>query len=401
MKNGAFVVLKKELARFFGDKRLFFTTVIMPGLMIFIIYSVMGNAMQSVYDTSSSVYEIACVNMPEELSEAFPEENYRFTEVDLSELDSVKEKLSEKEYELCVVFPEDFSEKLLNFTVGNNEDSVPNIEVYYYSASISSSNAYSSFCSVLDSIEEQISNVFNINFIDSPEDVNMYDVATEAEASGTVFAMILPMLLMVLMYSSCVALAPESIAGEKERGTIAAMLITPVPRNRIILGKILALSTMALLGGLSSFLGTFLSMPALLGDMEDTVSGLSGEYYVFTDYIWLIVIILATVMLFVTAISILSTIAKTVKEASTLVMPLMIVVMVISFTSMYSTNAREEFYWYLIPVYNSLQSMIGIFSFSIQPMNLVATVLSNIVYSTVGLFVLTKLFNNENVMFGK
>ena len=40
MKNGALVVLKKELARFFGDKRLFFTTVIMPGLLIFVMYNV-------------------------------------------------------------------------------------------------------------------------------------------------------------------------------------------------------------------------------------------------------------------------------------------------------------------------------------------------------------------------
>ena len=35
-------------------------------------------------------------------------------------------------------------------------------------------------------------------------------------------------------------MAPESIAGEKERGTIATMLITPIRRSDVALGKILA-----------------------------------------------------------------------------------------------------------------------------------------------------------------
>ncbi len=401
MKNGTLIIFKKELARFFGDRRLLFTTVIMPGLLIFVMYSIMGNAMTSMLDTSDEACKIAAVNMPSAIESIFPKENYEFTEIDGSELDDAKEKLSEKEYDLCMVFPENFEKSLTDYQPGQNADSVPNVEIYYYSASISSSNAYSSARDILDGVEQQISNVFNINFAESAEDMAKYDVATEAEASGTFLAMILPMLLMMLMYSSCAALAPESIAGEKERGTIATLLITPVPRNQIILGKILALSVMALLGGLSSFLGTFLSMPALLGDVDDAVGGLSGEYYMFTDYVWLIVIILVTVMFFVTIISVLSTLAKSVKEASTLVMPLMIVVMVASFASMYASNAKEEIYWYFIPIYNSIQSMIGIFSFSIAPVNMAAAIMSNIAFTLIGLVVLTKLFGSEKVMFSK
>ena len=81
--------------------------------------------------------------------------------------------------------------------------------------------------------------------------------------------MILPMILMTMMYASCMSFAVESIAGEKERGTIASMLITPTPRNQIITGKILALSIMALLGGLSTFLGTMLSMPKIANQSND------------------------------------------------------------------------------------------------------------------------------------
>ena len=243
--------------------------------------------------------------------------------------------------------------------------------------------------------------MFNINHLDSTDDGNIYDVATDEEASGVLFAMILPMILMTMMYSSCVSFSVESIAGEKERGTIASLLITPTPRNQIIIGKVLALSVMALLGGLSSFLGTLLSMPMLVGTMEDAVGGISAKYYLFTDYLWLILIILSTIILFVTLISVLSTFAKTVKEASSLVMPLMIVVMLVSFGSMYGTEAKSELYWYMIPVYNSVQSMVGIFSFNASPINIGVTVLVNLLFTTVGLFILTKMFNNENIMFGK
>ena len=400
MKNTAFVVFKKELTRFFGDKRLLFTTVLLPGLIIFVMYSVMGQAMTSSFSTTDSTFNIAVVNMPSTVKDSFKSNRYNITNLKTDDIDSVREKISNKSYQLCLVFPEDFDEILLNYSAAKSEDNIPNVEIYYNSSDIQSSNAYGEVVGILGDIEEEVSNVFDINHLDSDEE-NTYDVATDEEASGMLFAMILPMILMTMMYTSCVSFAVESIAGEKERGTIASLLITPTPRNQIILGKVLALSVMALLSGLSSFIGTMLSMPMLVGTMEDAVGGISAEYYVFSDYLWLILIILSTIILFVTLISVLSTLAKTVKEASSLVMPLMIVVMLVSFGSMYGTEAKSEIYWYMIPVYNSVQSMVGIFSFDASPINMGVTLLVNLLLSSVGLFALTKMFNNENIMFGK
>lgn len=401
MKNAAFVVFKKELTRFFGDRRLLFTTVILPGLIIFLMYTVMGQAMSSTLNTDDSTFNIAAVNMPSSVESCFESDRYNITDISVNDVDYIREEISNKEYQLCVVFPEDFDETLMNYTGKDSRKEVPNVEIYYNSSDIQSSNAYGEAAAVLSGIEENVSNVFDINRLDSPDDENIYDVASDEEASGMLFAMILPMILMVMMYSSCVSFSVESIAGEKERGTIASLLITPTPRNQIIIGKVLALSVMALLSGLSSFLGTMLSMPMLVGSMEDAVGGISAEYYVFTDYLWLILIILSTIILFVTLISVLSTLAKTVKEASSLVMPLMIIVMLVSFGSMYGTEAKSELYWYMFPVYNSVQSMVGIFSFNASPINIGVTILVNLLFSTVGLFALTKMFNNENIMFGK
>ena len=48
MKN-ILTIMKKEFARFFKDKRLCFTTILMPGLLIYIIYSFMGSALTDMY----------------------------------------------------------------------------------------------------------------------------------------------------------------------------------------------------------------------------------------------------------------------------------------------------------------------------------------------------------------
>ena len=37
--------MKKELARFFGDRRLVITTLLLPGIMIYVVYSFLGSAM--------------------------------------------------------------------------------------------------------------------------------------------------------------------------------------------------------------------------------------------------------------------------------------------------------------------------------------------------------------------
>lgn len=401
MKNTALTVLKKELARFFGDRRLVFSSIILPGLLIFVMYSLMGTAMKSFLSVDDTyVYNVEAVNMPQSVGNLFPSDEYKVTSVNSGDIEESKKKLANEEIDLCIVFPDDFDSIIANYLPNGNSESVPNIEMYYNSTKISSTTAYDVFVSRLNAMENSISNVFNINYVSDDSEVNKYDVATREETTGMMFASILPMLIIILLYSGCVALAPESIAGEKERGTIATLLVTPAPRNQIVIGKISALAIIALLSGLSSFLGTFLSMPSLMS-MDDIGVDMSSQVYVFSDYLWLILLILSTVLVFITVISIISAAAKTVKEAATLVTPLMVVVMLVSFASMYGTTAKAEVVWYLIPVYNTLQSMIGVFSFTASTLNIVVTVVSNVVYSLIGVVILTKMFNNEKIVFSK
>ena len=45
--------------------------------------------------------------------------------------------------------------------------------------------------------------------------------------------------------------------------------------------------------------------------------------------------------------------------------------------------------------------MTGIFSLDIMPSGMIVSVISNIIYTGIGVFVLTRMFNIEKIMFNK
>lgn len=45
MKSNILTIIRKEFQRFFGDRRMLLSTVLLPGVMIYVIYSLMGTFM--------------------------------------------------------------------------------------------------------------------------------------------------------------------------------------------------------------------------------------------------------------------------------------------------------------------------------------------------------------------
>ena len=391
--NGIVAIMRKELARFFGDKRMV-VSILLPGVLIYVMYSFMGQAMGSLYGVEEDyVPTVQVVNLPESVSGLVSASGgINLLETDASDLEDAKAAVAEQRLDLLAVFPVDFDQAVTAYDPGSG-GAAPNVEIYYNAASTESQSTYMMFTGLLDAYEAQLANKFDIN-----AGGDTYNLASEKDTAGTYFASLMPLLLMIFLYSGCVAVAPESIAGEKERGTIATMLITPIHRGDIAVGKILALAVVALLSGASSAVGTVLSLPKLMGAASDE---LSANIYGAQDYLLLAAVILSTVLLLVTLISILSTFAKTVKEAQTYVMPLMILVMVLGVTAMFGGGAKTELWYYLIPLYNSVQCMVGVFSFSTVTTGVAAALAANAVYTVLGVFVLTRMFNNEKIIFSR
>ena len=393
MSKNMITIIKKEFARFFGDRRMVLTTIFLPGIMIYVLYSFMGNMMMKQFTTSDDyVYQIEAVSLPASMEFLKTQEMFEVKEVDAAEEADAKALVETQEADLLLVFQEEFDQKVAAYDCTATTDAAPDIQIYYNSVSTESSAAYQMVCAMLDEYETALSNKFDIN----AEEEICYDMATEKDTSAQFFSMMLPMLMMMFLFSGCMAIAPESIAGEKERGTIATLLVTPMKRSELAIGKIISLSVIGLLSGFSSFVGTMLSLPNLMGAAADEMS---ASVYGISDYVFLLVMILSTVLVIIGAISVISGFAKSVKEAGTAVSPLMILVMVLSVTTMMGGGAPEEPYLYLIPLYNSVQCMNGIFSFTMLPVNFVITVVSNLVYTGILVFILTKMFDSEKIMY--
>jgi len=385
MKHPVLTIFKKELARFFGDKRMVIS-ILMPGILIYVLYSFMGNALMNQFgEEENPSYTIDVVNLPDSvqtLSEGSP---LVWNETD--SMDASLESITNQDgfSDVLAVFPEDFDAAVAAGT------GVPQISIYYNSVSTASQGGYQTVLMLLDAYESSLSNVFDIN-----AGSEQHDLAKEEDITASIFSMMLPMLLMMFLFSGSMGVAPESIAGEKERGTIATLLVTPAPRSSIALGKILALSIISLLSGTSSAIGTILALPKLMGGSAE----ISGNAYAISDYFALAAVILSTVLVLVTMISILSAFAKSIKEAQTFVTPLMIVVMLLGVTAMFG-NVAEDLFWYCIPLYNSVQCMSGIFSFQLSVTGLWLTVAVNLTVALLGVFVLTRMFHSEKVIFSK
>ena len=128
--------------------------------------------------------------------------------------------------------------------------------------------------------------------------------------------------------------------------------------------------------------------------------GVNLNVYGPVEYLLLALGVVSTTLVMVMLITVVSTLASSVKEAGMYLTPLMIVVMLVGILGMFG-GVQEDLGYYLIPVYNSVQAMNGIFSFDFQAVNIVACVASNLVVTGVGVLVLQRMFDSERLMFSR
>ena len=391
-KNNTWTIISKEFARFFGDRQLFFTTVIMPGLLIYVIYSLMGNGIQKMITEGQD--ETVCLtvqNMPQSMAPVLNAIDSSLVVVEQPFADDDIAQLEDKEINAVLLrFPEGFDQ----LAIPEPGQPVPNVEIYYNSTNNASSRVYHTLSTMLGNYNRP----FTVNMPQSEE--QRFDQASEESIGAMIWSKMLPMLIIMMLFSGVMAIAPSSIAGEKERGTIATLLVTPMRRNELALGKIISLSGIALLSGISSFIGIALSLHKMVSGEGVDYADL-GFHYTTADYFALLLVIFASVLIMASAVSILSALAKDVKNAGTMVTPFMLVVMLAGLLPMFQNGASESLLVYFIPFYNSIEVMVAVFAHEMQWMPVIVTVASNAVYTGIAVWVLTRMFNSEKVMFSR
>lgn len=361
--------MKKELLRVLKDPRLIIM-LILPGILIFVMYTFMGNLTNDMRTQGQDeTYNIITINMTDNFLPA-PSEEFDYV---LSSC--APEELPEK----LILLRAGSSEVHIIIVVGGDEVADDFITVFYNPEANASNFAY-------QEVQKAVASYRNFG---------SYMIIDESNALTGIVSQLIPFLLLTFLFSGCMGVAPDAIAGEKERGTISTILITPAKRGEIALGKIFALSVLAIISAASSFVGLMLSLPNLMG------LSLSMLPYGIGDYLLIFLVLVSTVLLIIGVMAILSAFAKTVKEANMLLMPFMFLSMLVGLVTMVNSAAATSFAVYMIPLYNTVQAIISILSLAVNPVNLIITVISNLIYMAASAFALTKLFNNEKVMFKK
>ena len=396
MRN-IWTVFRKEVYRVFSDRRLILTIFIVPGLSIYLIYTIMGSLLgdmnDEIEDHQPIIYE---ANMPDAI------ENRVITQMDAEihdasgmDRDTLEQGIMDGEYDLVLFFEQDFMESINNYDTME----VPGLEVLYNQGEQKSSQAYNQLNAVLSAYHRDVVQ----SRLDDPDDYQVYQLSTdnimdESNVVAQGIAMIMPMLIIIFLFTGAMSIGPDAIAGEKERGTIATLLVRPVKRSSIAIGKVASLSLLSLLSALSAFVGIILSLPKLM-QLDDSMPDVS--IYSFQDYTALLLVLLSTVIFVVGIVSVISAFAKTIKEASMLIMPVYFLAMIVGVMNSFGADVNQDAWVHLIPIYGQINILAGILTFDYSMLNLLLSVVSSLVYTFALVVVLNTMFNSEKIMFNR
>lgn len=141
------------------------------------------------------------------------------------------------------------------------------------------------------------------------------DVADKRESWGEKIGGLIPYIVFILCLQGAMYPATDLGAGEKERGTLETLLISPIPRHKLVLGKFLTIA----LAGVTSALITVSSMAlwgVVLGQgmAVSIVSEFMGAIGTL-DFVLMFLMLIPVVAIFASLLLSLSIYASSFKEA--------------------------------------------------------------------------------------
>lgn len=431
MRN-VFNIVKKELDKIFRNPRLIFSTFLLSPILLYVIYSTMGNLMTDEMKKSmSKPVTIGIINVTEDdynhsfykaiktYNESMSASDYDLDKLnikltfykdhvsldDLSNEDSevmkeINQTINKEKVDLWVYYDENFDQKLNNLATdvknGVTDIEYPIVRYFINSYYTDSSTALTRFETIINIQKGTFYQNLNVNpeIIDFEMQNDIISENQKAKQSLQAIAMLVPMLIVIFIFAGGMGIGADLIAGEKERGTIATLLMTPISKNEIVLGKIIAGIILTSISALCSAVGMLLSVGKLMG-----LSG--GIKLEFLQVIELVIVVILLALLAISLFLAASTFASNIKEATMYIMPFYILGMVISILPMFSEHIPTGAVPYIIPVYNITLAIKGILIGELMGTQFLLIVVSTVVYFILILALVTRLFKSERIMFSK
>lgn len=360
-----------------------------------LVGSLSKSEMEKIQEHKSIVYMI---NQPDSFAQFMEAADFNISVKDIAtdaEFENAKTKLRDGDADLIIEFPDNFDQVIASYQEGQD---VPQIKTYYNPSEDYSSSAYETISTQGLEAYRQILlsqrigdlngiQIFTVN-TDNPDMV----VQDDQKASGKALGMMLPYFITILLFAGAMGLGVDMVAGEKERGTMASLLVTQVKRKSIVLGKVFALMTLSGISSVIYIVVMGVSFPKILGGD----SGLNFEVTV-EQIVMIGVLLVAIAFLYSSIIVLISVFAKDTKEASTYITPAYMVVLVIGLMTMFTTKDAGTME-YMIPFYNTALALKGILVNEVTMAQYGITLGVTLVLGAVLTVAIAKAFESEKVM---
>lgn len=223
-------------------------------------------------------------------------------------------------------------------------------------------------------------------------------VVGEGAGAGSIIVGILPYLMVLFTFTGGFSIAADMVAGEKEKNTLETLLITPVHRTQVVMGKFFSIAAVCMVSALSSVLGLLLTAVLHLPGSEVMFGGGFGLTPVSVAVI--LVALLPLVALFAGLLVAVSSYARNVREAQTMLSTVNLVILVpailsqvIGYTEFAHSNAVN-----FVPVLGTAMNIREAFQGKSSWLFTGESFLTGAVLAAVMLFVAVRLFVREQVL---
>jgi len=289
----------------------------------------------------------------------------------------------------------------VSFTINKVQESPQAIILKYDSTIQHSQLARKRVTALVDNYRQQIIRGrleligLNTNYI-QPIQEQWLDVAAEERKIGSILGMILPYIIVILIFIGAMHSAVDITAGEKERGTLATLLVSQLSRMEIVIGKyftVMTISATSMLLGLIGLSIAFLAPAYTFGELSLLKVNFTWPLFLLFFLVLTPLVGLASAILILIGIF-----ARNNKEASTYVTP---IYMGAIFLGMVSLSQGMELAkpMFFIPILNNSFTSKELLMGTVNWGHILSTMVSNISIALIALLAAAYLFTRESVLF--
>ena len=391
-------IAKKEIIEFIRDWRTLLALIVIPLLIFPALFIALPLLLQS-EAAELDAMELDIIwqgDLNDELEISFNQSNliisYEEIPSDISNLSDIGSDIDKiRNQEALAVF------RLLE------NDSGWKFSVLYISTSEASNEARSR---IIDSIIDWESNVVNGTLVEAGLDPDSTldpvrwdgnwensDAATKGEQAGLALSLFIPMVIAIWTASSAIQPSIDMTAGERERGTLEALLCLPCSRLQLLAGKWLAVASITSagvalqIGGLL-FAITYLASSSVIG--IPSVSMLSMALLLGAVVIFAIMVVAFELALAMKAHS--------VKEAGSLLGPaILFIIFPALFTQVINLDTVES-WWFAIPLVNILLAMRELLLDRVILEHVMVWLISSLIYAGLAAWFAARQFRREDLV---